>query len=120
MSMSYPCTGTGSPCELDPHADTIDVESLRQTWIDLSETKSINASIWCVTYIAIKKLLKLTDENSCSDDKFAISELDGSTTTLVLTFSVNIHFRTLHALVFHTNKDIELNSSYAVAIDERT
>ena len=64
-------------------------------------------------------MLKLTDENSCSDDKFAIFESDGSTSELDLTFSINIHARTLHALVFHTNNNIELKSFTDVAIDER-
>ena len=65
----------------------------------------------------MKRLLKLTVEISCSDDKFAISESDGSTSELTL--SVNIHSRTLYAVVFHTNNGIEPDCSNTVAIDER-
>ena len=50
---------------------------------------------------------------------FAVSESDGSTSKLVLTFLGNTHSRSLTALVSRIYVDIELKSFTDDAIDER-
>ena len=50
-----------------------------------------------------------SDENYYGDDKFAASELDGSTNEPALTFSGNLHSRSSPDAVFCTNH-IELMS----------
>ena len=41
---------------------------------------------------------------------FAVSESDGSTSEIILTFSGNVHFRSSLTAVFRTNNNIELKS----------
>ena len=51
---------------------------------------------------------------------FAVSESDGSTSEIILTFSGNVHFRSSQALVFCTNNNIEPHTFNGVAFDETT